>query len=128
MLPLYATYFDLIHKTFFFIYVYTGYLSLLVFFYPVGLLISLILLWWLFRMLIWSSVVLLNWYKSLVYIFFLSISKDQTVVFQSYKTFLPALSLLYSLLYFFSNYSYVFFNKRAEIYFFLIFFICLFTF
>ena len=128
MLSLYFYYKTFINTFFTFVYIYVTHIFSLILFYPLGIFLG-------FLVLIWMSIILINYthifkfYYRLIEYNLLSFCFNNSLVFSNLLKSLPVIyNLIYSLIYFFSEYIYVFNFKKLEIYIYLFIIIFLFVF
>ena len=126
MLSLYFLFSGLIKFLFMWLYLVTKQISTLIFFYPVGITLSILILFWLFYTSIICLKIILYNIKILKY--YLNpndfIQNYTQILF--YKNFYFLGLILSNLIFFLSEYLFVFSLKRFELYF--LFFFCLLVF
>lgn len=105
-------------------YVYATHICPLVLFYPVGLWLSTLILYWVAYMLIQISFIFKVYYKTLLYLCFTFKLQCLIPGNQVVNSIISFYKVITNLCYFFSNYIYVFHVKKFEFYLFLIFIVC----
>lgn len=126
MLQLYKIYLYHVTITYQFVYIVISKLLGVIFFYPQGIMLSILLLIWIFYICVISSLKIIKYYNNILYLyreFYLIIfSKNIYMLVELYKL----ISLLTNLLYFYAEYLYIFNLKRLEFYIFIFFVFCIF--